>query len=41
MTEERIYGGGKENGKNVIVEMGVSGKGDEKERIEKGKVVVV
>ena len=40
MTDDKIYGAGEENGKNVITEMaGV--KGDEKERIERGKSFVV
>lgn len=41
MSDERIYGSGEDgNGRNVITEMaGV--KGDEKERVEKGKSFVV
>ena len=40
ISDERVYGSGEENGRNVITEMaGV--KGDEKERVERGKSFVV
>ena len=42
MTDEKIYGSGEDNGKNIIAEMaGIKGEDKDNNRIEKGKSYII